>query len=305
MTAYASVSESSRAPTSIELGCANPEQPCKLPNAMAGDPPLKQVVTRTVEFGLRGTPAPHLHWNAGLFRAENRDDILFVADNQAGFGYFKNFGQTRRQGLELGANGKFGNLTLGAQYTLLDATYQSAETVNGSSNSSNDSAQAGTPGIDGTIAIRAGNKIPLIPRQMLKFTAEYAVSSDLAFNAGMIATSGALARGNENGGHQADGQFYLGPGRSAGYAVFNLGASLRMSPQWRLVAQVNNVFDTRYSSAAQLGTAGFDGNGNFQARPFGGSASNGYPLQNSTFFAPGAPRQIWVALRYSFDQPGA
>ena len=51
---YAGYSEGSRAATSIELGCADPEQPCKLPNAMAGDPPLDQVVTRTWEAGVRG-----------------------------------------------------------------------------------------------------------------------------------------------------------------------------------------------------------------------------------------------------------
>jgi hypothetical protein len=51
---YARVSESSRTPTAIELGCADPANPCKLPNAMAGDPPLRQVVTRTQEAGLRG-----------------------------------------------------------------------------------------------------------------------------------------------------------------------------------------------------------------------------------------------------------
>ena len=62
---YAGYSEGSRAATSIELGCADPEEPCKLPNAMAGDPPLDQVVTRTVEArrarhaaaAWRGTPA--------------------------------------------------------------------------------------------------------------------------------------------------------------------------------------------------------------------------------------------------------
>ena len=51
---YAGYSEGSRAATSIELGCADPEEPCKLPNAMAGDPPLDQVVTRTWEGGGRG-----------------------------------------------------------------------------------------------------------------------------------------------------------------------------------------------------------------------------------------------------------
>ena len=52
---YGGYSEGSRAATSIELGCANPDEPCKLPNAMAGDPPLDQVVTRTLEAGARGT----------------------------------------------------------------------------------------------------------------------------------------------------------------------------------------------------------------------------------------------------------
>ncbi|NDC60907.1 MAG: TonB-dependent receptor, partial [Betaproteobacteria bacterium] len=35
---YASYSESNRAPTSIELGCADPDFGCRLPNSMAGDP---------------------------------------------------------------------------------------------------------------------------------------------------------------------------------------------------------------------------------------------------------------------------
>ena len=41
---YVGYGEGSRAPTSTELGCADPTTPCKLPNAMAGDPPLKAVV---------------------------------------------------------------------------------------------------------------------------------------------------------------------------------------------------------------------------------------------------------------------
>ena len=63
---------------------------------------LNQVVTRTVEGG-DARHARRLAWYAGVFRAENRDDILFVTSEQTGFGYFRNFGKTRRQGLELGA----------------------------------------------------------------------------------------------------------------------------------------------------------------------------------------------------------
>ena len=301
---YAGYSESSRAPTAIELGCANPEQPCKLPNAMAGDPPLNQVVTRTLELGLRGNTVGGIQWNAGVFHAESQDDILFVADNQAGFGYFKNFGKTRRQGLELGLSTQFsaklGTFNVGAQYTWLNATYQSAETVNGSSNSSNTSAADGAPGLDGTINIRPDDRIPLVPDQMLKVFADYSPSSNITLGASMIAVAGALARGNENAAHQPDGTFYQGAGRSAGYAVFNLSANYRMASQWQWTAQINNLFDTRYNTAAQLGASGFAANGNFQARPFGGSAQAGYPLQHSTFYAPGAPRAISVALKYVF-----
>ncbi len=302
LNTYASYSESSRAPTAIELGCANPESPCKLPNAMAGDPPLSQVVTRTVEAGVRGSAGGTVQWNAGVFSAENQDDILFVADNQAGFGYFRNFGKTRRQGLELGLDGKLGQVNLGAHFTWLDATYQSAETVNGTGNSSNETARAGQPGLDGTIAIRAGDRIPLIPRHMLKLSGDYAVSSALSLNGSMVAVSASVARGNENNGHLPDVKTYLGQGESIGYAIFNLGAHYRVSPQLQLTAQVNNFFDTSYSTAAQLGPAALDANGNFVARALGGSGAAGFPVPQSTFYAPGAPRQIWVGLRYVFGK---
>lgn len=299
LTSYLAYNEGSRAPSAIELGCANPDQPCKLPNAMAGDPPLKQVVTKTWEAGMRGKLSANWQWNAGIFRADNHDDILFVADNQAGYGYFKNFGQTRRQGLELGASGVQGKWAYQLNYTYLDATYQSHETVNGSSNSSNSSASSGDPGIDGTISIKPGDRMPLIPKQMLKVSVGYEALANLRLGLGMVAVAGSLARGNENAAHQADGQYYLGSGRSAGYAVFNFNANYQASRQLELFAQVNNLFDKRYSTAAQLGAMAFNSNGNFIARPFGAVNGN-YPLMHTTFYAPGAPRNFWVGLRYNF-----
>ncbi len=118
VTGYLGYNEGSRAPSAIELGCADPENPCRLPNAMAGDPPLDQVVTRTLEAGARGMLAKRLAWNIGVFRADNRDDILFVADDASGFGYFKNFGKTRRQGVELGMTSQLGPIYVGDNYTL-------------------------------------------------------------------------------------------------------------------------------------------------------------------------------------------
>ncbi|GAP33723.1 TonB-dependent receptor [Piscinibacter sakaiensis] len=293
---YAGYNEGSRAPTAVELGCANPDNPCKLPNALAGDPPLKQVVTKTLEAGLRGALPGGGQWQAGVFRATNHDDLLFVAAPSAnGFGYFKNFGKTRRQGVELAASTRVGPAQLSVSYTWLDATYRSAEEVNGAGNSSNEEG----PGLEGEIEIRPGDRIPLVPRQMLKLGAEIDLTERWALDLDVIGMAGVYARGNENNQHQPDGTTYVGPGRTGGYGVLNLGTSFQPARGLKLFARVNNVFDRKYATAAQLGATGFDANGNFQARPFP-QVNGEYPLQGSTFVAPGAPRSVVVGLRYTF-----
>ena len=47
LTAYAGYSEANRAPTPLELGCADPARPCIIAAFLVSDPPLKQVVSRT------------------------------------------------------------------------------------------------------------------------------------------------------------------------------------------------------------------------------------------------------------------
>jgi outer membrane receptor protein involved in Fe transport len=262
---------------------------------MAGDPPLSQVVTRTLDAGVRGQ-AGLVSWNAGYFRAANRDDILFVQSEQTGFGYFKNFGRTRREGLELGARGRIGRADVGAGYTLLAATFQSEEHVNGESNSSNDAAAAG---LEGAIEIQPGARIPLIPRHMLKVYAEVQVTRALGLDADLVALSGVVARGNENGAHEADGFYYLGPGSTEPYAVVNLGARYALTPWLTVIGQVNNLFDQRYTTAALLGSTAFDASGAFVARPFP-AAGGEFPLAHSTFYAPGAPVRAWTGLRVQF-----
>ena len=298
--AYVGYNEGSRAPTPIELGCANPDNPCRLPNSMAGDPPLNQVVTKTIEAGLSGRISQHLNWNAGLFRGNSHDDILFVAAPSATqSGYFKNFGETRRQGLELGLTGSIDRLTLGANYTYLDATYQSDETLAGAANSSNDAGTDGLPE-EGNIQVRKGNHIPLIPRHMLKVFVDYQLTSAFSVDANLIAIGSSYARGNENNAHQPVGLHYLGAGESGGYAIFNLGAQYRVDPRLKLFGQINNLFDRKYHTAAQLGATGFAANGSFIARSFP-AISGSYPLVNSTFYAPGAPRTYMAGIRYAFD----
>jgi outer membrane receptor protein involved in Fe transport len=296
---YFSYTEGSRAPSSIELGCADPASPCRLPNALAGDPPLEQVVTRTVEAGLRSSGEARWRWSAGWFQAANRNDILFVASEQTGFGYFKNFGRTRRQGLELDSNWQLGRLSFGAGYTYLDATFRSAEEVNGTGNSSNEDNVKGVPGREGTIEIAPGNRIPLTPSHLGKAYVDWQASSRVSFHFGVNAVSRMYARGNENNEHRPDGRYYLGAGETPAYAVANLGARWRVMKRAQLFAQVNNLFDKRYYSAAQLGPTGFTAQGNFVARPFP-AVQGEFPVQQGTFFAPGAPRAAWVGLRYNF-----
>lgn len=292
LNAYAGYNEGSRTPTAVELGCADPDNPCKLPNAMAGDPPLRQVVTRTWEAGLRGT-VRGMRWNAGVFKADNADDILFVADNSAGFGYFRNVGKTRRQGLELGLEGRAGVLDFSGSYTWLDATFRSPEVLNAEANSSADD--------DGNIAVRAGDRMPLMPRHVFKGRVEWRMAPAWSIEAGMQAVSGSNARGNENGGHQPDGTYFLGSGRSSGYAVFDLGTTYDPTPRLRFFAQVNNLFDRRYATASQLNATCLTAEGNFIARPFSGAGDNSSVVA-STFQAPGAPRTVWAGLRYSFGR---
>jgi outer membrane receptor protein involved in Fe transport len=299
LNTYFNYSSGSRAPTSIELGCSDPTQPCKLPNALAGDPPLKQVVTHTFEAGLRGGGEKGLEWRAGWFWAENHNDILFVSSTQTGFGYFKNFGKTRRQGAEANVKGRLWHVTLGVGYTYLDATYQSSEIVDGSSNSTNDGALDNQPGMEGNIQIQPGNRIPLIPHNMVKAFADWQATSALSFDLDFVALSSSIARGNENNLNQPDGVYYLGPGTSPGYGVLNFGARYQFYKRFELFAQINNLLNHHYYTAAQLGPTGFDNQGNYIARPLPAIGGE-FPIVHATFYAPGTPIGAWGGIRFRF-----
>lgn len=302
LTLHGSLSQTSRAPTAIELGCADPENPCRLPNALAGDPALRQVVTRTGEFGAQGRMfgGGALGWSLAFFRADNYRDILFVTDSASGFGYFKNFGQTRRQGVELGLDGRKGPFSATVHYTFLDATFRSRDTLVGSANSSNNGP---APGFDGDIEVGPGDRLPLVPRHILRASIAYDLTRRLTLSSDIQAQSGMIARGNENEGHAPDGVYYLGPGRSPGFAVVDFDAEWRPRPWLKLYAQVSNAFDTHYYTAAQLSATGFGAEGAFVGRPFESPViDGGRPLVHATFFAPGAPRAIWLGARVRFGK---
>ncbi len=304
ISTYFSFTQSSRAPSTIELGCADPNNPCNLPNALVADPPLKQVTTRTLELGIRSAAAGNLRWSAGLFRGVNSDDLLFVSSPTTGFGYFTNFGKTRRQGAELSISGHYRHFVLGANYTLLDATYQSPQTIDGVANSANDSAAQGYPGVDDDIHIKPGNRIPQIPRNLGKAYLDYTPNAKLSVNVDFHAAGRSLARGNENNLDKPDGTYYLGEPYSPGYGVTNAGIRYQLERRLQLFVRVNNIFDHHYYTGAVLATSPYNNAGQLVIRPFpaysGGPQAGNYPVRSSTFFAPGAPFNIFGGLKFTF-----
>ena len=285
VNAYAGYSESSRTPTSIELGCADPNFGCRLPNSMAGDPPLDQVVSTTWEAGLRGKLTGRSHWNVGLFRGDNHRDLVFVY-NSASTGYFRNVGKTRREGLEAGIALVGERLSLSADATWLNATYQSNERLGGAANSSAER---------GAIDVRRGDRMPAMPRQILKAAASYQGAPGWSAGLQVVAIGSSFVRGNENNLHVAgatsrDGVTAKGPGHVPGYAVVNLNTSVQPAPGWTLSAHVSNLFDRQYASAGQLGP---------RALAPDGSLRNS-DSESTTYFAPGAPRAVSVRLRHVF-----
>jgi outer membrane receptor protein involved in Fe transport len=302
---YFDYSEASRSPTSIELGCSDPDQPCNLPNALVSDPPLKQVVSRTFEVGIRSNEGLSVHWSADYFFGQNYNDLLFVASEQTGFGYFLNFGKTRRDGIELEFSEDWRQWSVGSNYTFLNATYQSPQTIDGGSNSTNDSALAGEPGIDDNIHIVPGDFIPQVPRNMFKLYGKYRPTSKLTTELDILAVGSAYARGNENNLDQPDGVYYLGPGKSAGYGIASLGARYQATNRIQLFVQINNLLDKHYSTAAQLGTTPFDNENHFVAQPFGtpyGDDDDSIPIRSSSFQAPGTPFNIYGGLKITLWQ---
>jgi iron complex outermembrane recepter protein len=288
LTLFGSLSQGNRAPSPIELGCSDPANACVLPNALQSDPPLKQVVSRTIELGARGNFAPKLQWNAALFRTVNSDDLLFISNGLAA-GYFTNFGRTQRQGLELGLSQQYSSFAWSASYSYLRATYASSACIVAEHNSSAETSAACTG--DDEIEIRPGDRIPGLPQHSFKFGADWQAAAGWNVGAQMRAYSGQFVRGNENNQHQPDGVGFNGSGRIGGFAVVDLTASWKLGANAELFGKLANLFDRRYATAGLLGANAFDAGGALQA-PANWSAEQ--------FVGPGAPRAAWVGVRMQF-----
>lgn len=240
LTLYGSVAQNSRAPTAIELGCADPTQPCRLPTGLQADPRLEQIVSRTYELGARWAPSANSNASLSVYRADNRDDILFLRAPDTQLGYFDNVGRTRYQGADLALRLHSGDWQWSAGYSFLDATYRSdGELLSG----------------ERVIALRPGLRIAALPRHNLKLGVEWQRDA-LTLGAGVRAVAGRVASGNEDGqvdnaddGEPAPERIDIG---TAGYALVDLQARWQLGARLSLFARIDNVFNRRYATYAAV-----------------------------------------------------
>jgi iron complex outermembrane receptor protein len=243
-TTYFNYNEGYRAPTAIELSCANPNAPCSLPNSFVSDPPLQAVVSHTLETGARGNFDKALKWNFALYQTRNTNDILFL--NSPGSvinGYFQNVGATQRQGMELGLSGLvLDTLNWYLSYGFVNATYQTSAVLGNAL---------------GGETVNPGNRIPGIPQDTVKFGAEYELLHDWFFGGDLQYVSSQYARGDDANRYP----------QIPSYTVVNLNTRYVLTKNVELFAMGRNIFDQHYASFAQLGQNFYNNN---QATQFWG-----------------------------------
>ncbi|WP_088343978.1 MULTISPECIES: TonB-dependent receptor [Rhodomicrobium] len=235
LSLYGSYSEANRAPTPAELACSDPEAPCLLENFLVSDPELEQVVSHTWEAGLRGNlgvpnSGGRIDWSLGVFHTLNTNDIINVASDIAGRGFFQNAGDTLRQGIEAGIAYRSPRLSLFANYAYINATFQDDLLLPSPSNPEADD--------NGDIQVRKGDHIPAIPAHRIKLGGEYALTEVWRIGADMVFSSDQFFVGDE-GNDNAE---------LASYAVFNLHTSYQLTKNVQIYGIVNNVFDNEYAT---------------------------------------------------------
>ncbi len=283
LTAYADLAENTRTPTPSEIECSNPEQPCLLPSNLSGDPPtLRQVVARTVEFGLRGRAGDALgqrtgiSWNLSAFRSGLHDDIYGVATSFRQ-GFFQNIGATRREGLEANLNLHSTKWSAYANFSFIEATFESALAVPSPSNPYRDAA--------GDIHVVPGDLLPGIPRQRLKLGADYKVSRSWTVGGTLSVVGGCYLAG--------DASNQLAP--IAGYHVLTLHTTYRPGANVELFGTINNVLNSKYATWGTLGDP--TGVGTPGIAP--GSVTNGAGV-DPRFLSPAAPFELFGGIRIEF-----
>ena len=276
VSVFGRYAESNRAPTAAELTCADPEEPCRVPNAFISDPPLEQAVARSVEGGARGRAsaanARRVEWSATVYRTRIADDILFVASPELrGTGFFQNGGDTLRVGLDVELSGHLDRVDWFASYGLVHATFESPLTLP-SNEAINDAATE-----VGTIAVEPGDRLPGVPRHSVKAGVGIALSRAWDVAVETILTSSRVFVGDE-GNDQAD---------LDGYGLVNLRTSYQATNNVVLFLRVDNLLDTQYETFGVLAEIEIE-------------LDEAPAAADPRFVSPGAPRGAFAGVRFRF-----
>ncbi|MGH8475746.1 MAG: TonB-dependent receptor [Methylococcales bacterium] len=275
---YGRYSESSRTPTPVELSCADPLAPCKLPNAFVADPPLEQVVAKSFEAGLRGQikkfKGASIDWNAGYYHTSNQNDILFIsAGNLTNQGYFSNVGTTLRQGLEAGVTADFDGLVSSSDqwrfalnYSWIEASFRTPFIASSPNNPSADA--------NGQIFVQSGDRLPGIPEHLVKFSTNLDLWDQVSLGFGVLYNSFRYYRGDEANLNDP----------VSGFVVFNLRGEWRFNESIALFGRVDNLFDRHYATFGLYGQA---------------DDVLGASFDNPRFVSPGSPRAGWIGIKLS------
>lgn len=240
LSLYGSYSEANRAPTAAETGCANEENPCFIESFLTDDPPLEQVVSKSVEAGVRGETrswdGDRFSWSLGYFRTLNKDDILNVASQEvAGRGYFLNAGDTLREGFEAAIGYQTNRVSMYASYSLVDATFQD-DLILPAPNTplGTDDCEVGED--EQCNFVQSGDSLPGIPKHRFKagiaywFTPKWKIGTDL------VAASDQFFFGDEANNNR----------KLAGYTRVDLNTSYDITDNIQIYGLVKNLFDRRY-----------------------------------------------------------
>lgn len=276
---FANAAQSNRVPTVIEMGCADPQQPCTLPTGLQADPYLKQVVSRAYTLGTRWHGPDGLALSVDVYRTTNRHDILFLRAPNTQQGYFTNFDRTRNQGADIDLGQHLQTLDWHLGYSYLQATYQAYGQI-----------MAGERVID----VHPGMRIAGLPRHTLKLDMDWQFAPRWRVGGDLSAVSSTVANGNEDGRIDDDDPSVRRDWGTGGYAIVNLRASYRPSPHIELYAHVDNVFDRRYESYAAVADDILPNGHLIQPQVAPGESAP------TRFVAPGAPRLYGVGVRLDY-----
>ncbi|HEX4242364.1 MAG TPA: TonB-dependent receptor [Steroidobacteraceae bacterium] len=280
LTLYGDYAINNRAPTASELECANPAAPCLLPTNLASDPPLQQVIAKTVEVGARGNVSDagigRLGWDFSVYRTNSENDIYGISTSIAS-GFFQNVGSTRREGADLALTYDLEKVSAYLQYSYLKATFRSPLLEPSPANPFQDA--------DGNIQVNVGDTLPLIPKTRVKLGGDVRVLPHWSVGGTWSYVGPSFYRGDEAN---------LNP-ELPGYSVASLRTSYQLGRHVQLFANIQNLFDRRYSTFGILGdptgvgAPGVPADGEF-----------GDPDVDPRFQSPAMPRAYFGGVKVSF-----